>query len=941
MRTQRRRTALAVALGVLGSAVAVVATTPAGAVVAGPPIERLQRLGNVDVNAVALDGSDRELLAVREPDRVQLRDGGRAVWTTPLSGQINVGDAAFLPDGSVVIVGGYVDQDPAQIGEGDDALVLPFFNPPGFPSYNTAFVARLDADGVPQWARILRGHPDTHLIHENVVTDPDGNIYVGGGLGSGDGEDNAGVFDPGGAELQITGHDFVVSYGPDGTRRWVTHADGPHETFPDGVELAITDDGTGLVGVSPFTDLAEWTSAAGPLTLDPPVDTRSFAVLHLDTADGAIEWAATATARSVLFGHVAVDDDGNAYLAGQFSRSDELSITGTSGPLGLGGSANQNVDNGFVARLDPAGVAEWATGFRGDLWVSDVQVDDDDRVLVTGTLRGGPVTFGTLGNRSVLWPRATSEPYLAGLGLDGVHQFAQRFPLANAFPILGEGSDRVVLSTLVDDPAMLSVNGRQRRVAVDGPDSILLDLGDPGTTPLPPRPPRAQVTAATGYVDELPLNAEDVAFDDDGAVLVAGGPGWLGRLGDDVEPADRVVTALEPSGDTRWTTRLSGSIPSPFSVAWGEDGDAYLAGTVVGTLQIGEAAPIGAADETSWYLVHLDASGQPTWVRRSTSQFPTSWELGPDSLAVRPGGTAVLALGLHGGGSVDDGQGGSTPVPLPRGSAAVVLGYDEDGVLTDVDASLRASTDVGPPRIGIAQDGSLGLTAGFAGRLTHGARPLGADVPHGVLAARYDSDQPDLRWARMIAQGRQVSPSGTAVAPDLSTYVAILSGRGALLPRPGQPARSIGPGVVLVKLDPLGRPVWSRLLRNRTAGGALSGGAVVVPQRGGVIVGLTVTGSVQAETSATVTTSSAGGSDPVVFSYDRRGRLRGRFVDGGPHGESLAGLDVRDDGGLTALLHFDLEGVVGADDPSEQRFLSGGGSRQAILVDYPTSTFLP
>jgi hypothetical protein len=323
MGSSRRRTAVLAVLAAIGTMVA--GAEPSGAAVAAPPLTGIEALGPVDLRAFDLDVSGREARFLAEPGTVQLLDDGVPVWTVPFEGDGRLDDVALLDDGGVIVTGTYDDQGGAQLGE----LGFPL-GPHRRDAPHAGFTARLGPDGTPAWVATVRG-VDASLVSATVVTDADGNSYVGGAL-----DGDTARFDPDGVDLHVTGFGYVASYAPDGALRWVTHVEGPGGTALAAPALAATGDG-GLVATSPFDDEVTWLSAGAPVVLPDPAGTRTLLVLRLATDDGAVEWTATAHSdRSVTGGAVDVDADGNAYVGGSFSRTTTMTVTGTSGSATVG-----------------------------------------------------------------------------------------------------------------------------------------------------------------------------------------------------------------------------------------------------------------------------------------------------------------------------------------------------------------------------------------------------------------------------------------------------------------------------------------------------------------------------------------------------------------------------------------------------------------------------
>jgi hypothetical protein len=132
-----------------------------------------------------------------------------------------------------------------------------------------------------------------------------------------------------------------------------------------------------------------------------PVDGRDAFLAKYDTA-GSHLWSlhfGTAGAEDVA--SVAVDRDGNALVAGQFTGSIMIKEMLFSAGPGI-----------FLAKVDPAGAVLWSTAFSADAVsaarAGGVAADAEGNVLVTGTfggsldVRGNPLTSGATGNNAFI-----------------------------------------------------------------------------------------------------------------------------------------------------------------------------------------------------------------------------------------------------------------------------------------------------------------------------------------------------------------------------------------------------------------------------------------------------------------------------------------------------------------------------------------------------------
>ncbi|WP_242515928.1 hypothetical protein [Sorangium cellulosum] len=230
-----------------------------------------------------------------------------------------------------------------------------------------AFVAKVDACGVPLWSRrfgdgAAQGALDVAAAggHTLVLGDFSGTLDLGG---------RRLTASPAGGDL------FLVKLGPDGSTRWAVQLSAEEGSILSGTALAA--DGSG--GVLLLGRLE------GAATIDGArIERRAIGafVARLD-ASGRLRWASLppSGSDSEEIG-VEADERGNVLLAAQDAR----------------GTAT------FVTKLDPSGELLWHKRFRGSPEqleeAYDLAVAPDGSALLSGSgvfgdpaLRGGPRTF--------------------------------------------------------------------------------------------------------------------------------------------------------------------------------------------------------------------------------------------------------------------------------------------------------------------------------------------------------------------------------------------------------------------------------------------------------------------------------------------------------------------------------------------------------------------
>jgi len=210
--------------------------------------------------------------------------------------------------------------------------------------WTDAFLARLDPDGAPVWARSAGGGGDDFAW--SVDGTGDGSACVTGRF------DEAGaVFgqgDPLEASLASQGNYdvFVARYGPDGAIVWARGAGGA--SSENGIDVAATEDGSCAVTGQFVGTAAFGVGTANETILESAGDTDVFAALY--TADGSLAWAKSAGgAGNDSGGGVAVLDDGTVVVSGAF-RDSAVFGPGEPGETELTAAVDGDV---FVAWLDP------------------------------------------------------------------------------------------------------------------------------------------------------------------------------------------------------------------------------------------------------------------------------------------------------------------------------------------------------------------------------------------------------------------------------------------------------------------------------------------------------------------------------------------------------------------------------------------------------------
>lgn len=228
------------------------------------------------------------------------------------------------------------------------------------------FVARYDASGVVEWAKIV-GHRYPRVGDEgSVATAPDGRVIVTGRLGS-DPDSPTILGQCGGAENAI-----VIVASPTGDCVW-------YQNFTGTGGGISNDAGIDMMGNIVIAGETWGTIQLGPSDVleRPPYQRGGFIAKY--SAAGDLLWARQ-MGGAVVDG-VAVGKEGDIVVVGSFWGTEDF---------GGGTLTSSGDDDVFVAKYTAAGEHIWSRRFgtpEGDKGL-DVAIDVEDRVVVIGSFRG-------------------------------------------------------------------------------------------------------------------------------------------------------------------------------------------------------------------------------------------------------------------------------------------------------------------------------------------------------------------------------------------------------------------------------------------------------------------------------------------------------------------------------------------------------------------------
>ena len=259
------------------------------------------------------------------------------------------------------------------------------------PTAMDGFVAKLDADGHPLWARQVGGDGDQKV--DGVAVDTKGNVVAMGQF--------EGTIDVAGQSLNAMGFDgFLAKLTTTGDLLWAGQIGGSGTTLVRSVAVDSSDnilvagffDGTLEIGANKVPSTGNLDAFVAKLGPDgSPIWVRTFG--------DAAEQRATAV--------VAADSD-SVVVTGYFLGKIDF---------GLGASEQASSYRPFLAKLDAAGMTTWALTFPGSGGVkpSAITADAAFNLVFTGEL-SGTVDFGT---GSLSNQQNGTDTFLAGVDAQG------------------------------------------------------------------------------------------------------------------------------------------------------------------------------------------------------------------------------------------------------------------------------------------------------------------------------------------------------------------------------------------------------------------------------------------------------------------------------------------------------------------------------------------
>lgn len=405
---------------------------------------------------------------------------------------------------------------------------------------------------------------------DSVAVDAAGEVYVAGNL-------IGGMPVSGGINLSSAGGFdlFLLKFKADGTPLWgKTFGTAQSETT-----RAVTTDAVGNVYLSGGLNIA---TNFGCGTIQPGI----FAV-KLDPT-GACLWSTSCSTTASASGASIAADATSVVVAGYFGGT--ITCAGLPTATSVGGS----FDAVFVRFSSGAGVPNLLKTFgdASDQQAKGVAIDSTGAIVITGTMHGGPVSFGGGGLTDT---GGMGSTFLARYSTAGTHTFSNAWPYSQGNAVAIDSANSMIITGYLNGTADF---GGGNLITAGGQDAVVAKYTSGGAH-----------LWSKNFGDAAFQHGEGVAIGALDSVVITGGMvgnidfggGNLANHGS----SDTWVAKLTAGGAHLWSRSLGGSgSEGPYDVALGPAGEVHLVGGFNGTTDLG-LGPVTAAGSTDMFVVKL------------------------------------------------------------------------------------------------------------------------------------------------------------------------------------------------------------------------------------------------------------------------------------------------------------------------------------------------
>ena len=412
-----------------------------------------------------------------------------------------------------------------------------------------------------EWAKRVGGSNE-EFAHD-ITHDGLGNtIIIGNFSGTVDFDPNASTANLVSAGGPTFGHDiFIQKLNPAGGLIWAKRVGGTG--FDIGYSVAVDNSGN-IYCTGSFIGTVDFDPNAGVSNLTSDASTsgtfEDIFVLKLDP-NGNYVWAKRIGGTSYLDNvfSITLDHSSNVIVAGRFKSTVDFDPG-----IGTANLTSNGIEDGFVLKLDSAGIYQWAKSFGGTASdrVQAITVDNSGNVYMTGDF-SGTVNFDFDAGTTILTSSGNSDIFVQKINSNGSFAWAKKMG--------GVAVDKGI-SIALDDANNLYTGGSfEATVDFDPNVGIANFTATPGTNSSDIFIQKLDNngnfiwTKTEGWIGEDVAN--DIAFDDLNFIYITGF--FVGTVDFDpnagtsnisaVGSKDAFVQKLNSDGELVWITNMGGN----------------------------------------------------------------------------------------------------------------------------------------------------------------------------------------------------------------------------------------------------------------------------------------------------------------------------------------------------------------------------------------------